>query len=58
MDAVDVTVKSFETLGTFEIVLPNRASLQRRKDMKAMLIDLLGDAVVTAAVETFTHPTG
>lgn len=58
MDAVDVTVKSFETLGSFELVFPNRASLQRRKDQKAMLIDLLSDAVVTAAVENFTHPTG
>jgi hypothetical protein len=58
MDAVDTTVKSFETIGSFEIVFPNRASLQRRKDQKAMLIDFLGDAVVTAAVENFTHPTG
>lgn len=58
MDAVDPTLKSFETLGSFELVLPNRASLQRRKDLKAMLADFLGDAVVTAAVENFTHPTG
>ena len=58
MDAVDATLKAFETLGSFEIVLPNRASLQRRKDQKAMLIDFLSDAVVTAAVENFTHPTG
>lgn len=58
MDAVDVTAVSFSTLGSFEIVLPNKASLQRRKDLKAMLIDFLGDAVVTAAVENFTHPTG
>jgi hypothetical protein len=58
MDAVDATLKSFETLGSFELVLPNRASLQRRKDLKAMLADFLGDAVVTAAVENFTHPTG
>lgn len=58
MDSIDATVKSFETLGSFEMVFPNRASLQRRKDQKAMLIDLLSDAVVTAAVENFTHPTG
>lgn len=58
MDAVDATVKSFETIGSFEMVFPNRASLQRRKDQKAMLIDFLSDAVVTAAVENFTHPTG
>jgi hypothetical protein len=58
MDAIDATLKSFETLGSFEMVFPNRASLQRRKDQKAMLADFLGDAVVTAAVENFTHPTG
>lgn len=58
MDSVDATVKSFETIGSFEMVFPNRASLVRRKDQKAMLIDFLGDAVVTAAVENFTHPTG
>jgi hypothetical protein len=51
-------VKSFETIGSFEMVFPNRASLQRRKDQKAMLIDFASDAVVTAAVENFTHPTG
>lgn len=49
-------VKAFETLGTFEMVLPSRSSLQNRKDLKAMLADFLSDAVVTAAVETFTHP--
>lgn len=58
MDSIDATVKSFETLGNFEMVFPNRASLQRRKDLKAMLLDFVGDAVVTAAVENFTHPTG
>lgn len=58
MDAIDATLKSFETLGSFEMVFPNRASLQRRKDQKAMLADFLSDAVVTAAVENFTHPTG
>lgn len=58
MDAVDATVKSFETLGSFDMVFPNRASLQRRKDQKAMLIALISHAVVTAAVENFTHPTG
>lgn len=50
--------KAFECIGTFEFVFPNRASLQNRKDMKAMLIDLAGDAVITSAVESFVHPTG
>jgi len=58
MDSVDATIKAFETIGSFEMVFPNRASLQRRKDQKAMLADFLSDAIVTAAVESFTHPTG
>jgi hypothetical protein len=48
--------KAFEVIGDFEMVFPNRSSLQNRKDLKAMLIDFMGDAIVTAAVETFTHP--
>jgi hypothetical protein len=57
MDAVDATLVSFSQIGNFELVLHNRASLQQRKNLKAMLIDLISDAVVTAAVENFTHPT-
>jgi hypothetical protein len=57
MDTVDPTTVAFSCLGTFEIVLPNRASLQHRKNLKAMLIDFLGDGVVTSAVESFVHPT-
>lgn len=53
-----VPSKAFEVIGTIEMVFPSRSSLQNRKDLKAMLLDLGGDAVVTAAVETFTHPTG
>jgi hypothetical protein len=48
--------KAFECLGSFDLVFPPRASLQNRKDLKAMFIDLLGDALVTAAVENFAHP--
>lgn len=48
--------KAFECIGSFEFVLPNRASLQNRKDLKAMLLDLAGDAVITSAVESFVHP--
>lgn len=48
--------KAFECLGTFELVLPVRSSLQNRKDLKAMLIDFLSDAVVTSAVESYVHP--
>jgi len=48
--------KAFECIGTFDLVLPSRASLQNRKDLKAMLIDFLSDALVTSAVESFVHP--
>lgn len=53
-----VPTKAFECIGNFEFVFPNRSSLQNRKDMQAMLDDLMSDAVVTAAVESFVHPTG
>jgi hypothetical protein len=48
--------KAFDSIGTFELVLPNRASLQNRKDLLAMLKDLIADALVTAAVESFVRP--
>lgn len=48
--------KAFEVIGTFDYVFPSRASLQNRKDLNAMFKDLLSDAVVTAAVENFVHP--
>jgi hypothetical protein len=51
-------IKAFECLGSLDLVFPARASLQNRKDLKAMMIDLISDAVVTAAVENFVHPTG
>jgi hypothetical protein len=51
-----VPTKAFECIGSFDLVFPSRSSLQNRKDLKAMFIDLLGDAVVTSAVENFVHP--
>jgi len=51
-----VPTKAFECIGSFDLVFPNRSSLQNRKDLKAMFIDLLSDALVTAAVENFVHP--
>jgi hypothetical protein len=53
-----VPTKAFECIGSFEMVFPNRASLQNRKDMRAMLGDLASDAVITSAVESFVHPAG
>nr|QDH89922.1 MAG: hypothetical protein H2Bulk353126_000003 [Leviviridae sp.] len=48
--------KAFECLGSFDLVFPSRTSLQNRKDLKAMFIDFLSDALVTSAVESFVHP--
>jgi len=53
-----VPTKAFEVIGSFDLVFPARSSLQNRKDLSAMLKDLLNDAVVTSAVESFVHPTG
>jgi hypothetical protein len=44
---------SFNLLATAEYVLPERSTLQQRKDLNAMFKDYLSDAVITAAVETF-----
>jgi hypothetical protein len=51
-----VPTKAFECIGSFDLVFPNRSSLQNRKDLNAMFKDLLSDAVVTSAVESFVHP--
>jgi hypothetical protein len=51
-----IPTKAFEEIGSFDLVFPYRASLQNRKDLKAMVIDFISDAVVTAAVENFVHP--
>jgi hypothetical protein len=48
---------AYENLATFDIVMPGRSTLQNRKDLLAMFRDLLSDALVTAAVETFVKPT-
>lgn len=56
LDGATYATKAFECIGSFDLVFPARASLQNRKDLKAMLIDLLSDAVVTSAVESFVHP--
>jgi hypothetical protein len=55
-DSFPVPTKAFECIGDFNLVFPNRSSLQNRKDLKAMFIDLLSDALVTSAVENFVHP--
>lgn len=44
---------SFNLIASAEFVLPERSTLQQRKDIFAMFKDYLSDAVLTAAVETF-----
>lgn len=47
---------AYALIGKSEMWFPKRSTLQQRKDLKAMFIDLLGDAVVTSAVQTFERP--
>jgi hypothetical protein len=47
---------AYELLGKAELVFPKRSTLQQRKDLKAMFIDLMGDAVVTTAVQSYERP--
>ncbi|DAD51374.1 TPA_asm: coat protein [ssRNA phage Gerhypos.4_30] len=42
--------------GTVEYVLPERAVLQNRKDLRKMLASLLAETQMTAVVETLTMP--
>jgi hypothetical protein len=44
---------SYNHIASSEYIIPERGSLQERKDLNAMYKDFLGDAVVTAAVENF-----
>lgn len=43
---------AYTLLGSIELVMPDRSTLQERKDLLAMLRDLLNEAIVTAQVET------
>jgi len=38
-----------------EFVMPERASLQNRKDLRKMMASLLGEAQVTACIESLTY---
>lgn len=53
MDAVDTTKKVSETIVSIEFVFPKNSSLVQRRDAKALAVSLLGNAVTTAAVESF-----
>lgn len=54
-DTVDTTKKAFEDSFKAEFTFSGSTTLQRRKDLKAMSIDLLSDALITSAVESFVH---
>lgn len=56
LDGATYATKAFECIGTFDLIFPARSTTQNRKDLKAMFIDLLSDALVTSAVENFVHP--
>jgi len=45
--------KAFEPLATIELVLPERSTMQQRKDLLAYVKNYLNNAVVKAAVEDF-----
>lgn len=47
---------AYTMTGTAKLILPKRSTLQNRKDLKAMFIDFLSDAFVTAAVENQERP--
>lgn len=50
--------KAFDSITGFDLVFPNRTSLQNRKNARALLMALLMHAVTTAAVESFVRPSG
>jgi hypothetical protein len=45
--------KAYDITGQVEIFLPERSSLQERKDLLAFLRDYLSEAIVTNAVQDF-----
>lgn len=45
--------KAYDLTTVVEMFLPERSSLQERKDILAMLRDFLSEAITTAAVEDF-----
>jgi len=44
---------AYTPLGTIELVLPERSTLQDRKDLLAQLRDLIDEAIVTAQVHDY-----
>jgi len=44
--------KAYDMTADVQFFLPERSTLQNRKDLRAMLLDLMGEAVTTSVVET------
>lgn len=51
MDVVDTSLKVGECIGTFELVLPKKATETQRLDTRKLLDTLLQNAVTTAAAQ-------
>ena len=47
---------AYTVMAKAELVLPNRSTLQNRKDVQAFLKNFITNAVVTKAVEEFERP--
>jgi hypothetical protein len=47
---------AYNLLASVELVLPDRSSLQNRKDLLAMIRDALSETVVTQAVHDYDFP--
>lgn len=44
--------KAYDVTAIVEFIAPDRSTLQNRKDLRAMLVDLLSESFVTSLVET------
>jgi hypothetical protein len=53
---VAVPSLAYTCIGKFELTMPARATLQNRKDLRAMTQDALSDAIVTTALTSFERP--
>lgn len=50
MDTVDTSLKVGEIIGTFEFVIPKRATTTQKHDARSLMYAFIGDANVLAAV--------
>lgn len=45
--------KAYTLVASLELLLPERSTLQNRKDLAAMMRDFISEAIVTTAIENF-----